>query len=161
MRGFEGGAFDEALVKNYPTGEILERYLLLAANSGGDIVPTIGGLLLFGHDESVGRLLPRSSVIATRFGGDTHQSPVIERVELRGNLATVYEASFKFIKRYCDLWDARPTPVTSSDAPRTVTFKLSSRRNHGRDRQRLNSSRSGFARHYHATPDIRSRDRDC
>ncbi|PYS59949.1 MAG: hypothetical protein DMF76_15110 [Acidobacteria bacterium] len=117
MRGFEGGAFDEALVKNYPTGEILERYLLLAANSGGDIVPTIGGLLLFGHDESVGRLLPRSSVIATRFGGDTHQSPVIERVELRGNLATVYEASFKFIKRYCDLWDARPTPVTSSDAP--------------------------------------------
>lgn len=109
MRGFEGGAFDEASVKNYPTGEILERYLLLATNNGGEVVPTIGGLLLFGRDESVARLLPRASVIATRFGGDTNRAPVVERVELRGNLATVYEASLRFLTRYCDLWDARPT----------------------------------------------------
>ena len=103
MRGFEGGAFDEALARNYPTGEILDRYLLLAANNGGDIVPTIGGLLLFGRDESVGRLLPRSSLIAIRFGGDTNQAPVIERVELSGNLATIYEAALRFVRRYADL----------------------------------------------------------
>src|SRR2546425_1490309 len=109
MRGFEGGAFDEALAKNYPTSEILERYLLLAANSGGDIVPTIGGLLLFGGDENVGRMLPRASVIATRFGGDTNQAPIIERVELRGNLATIYEAALRFVARYADIWDVRPT----------------------------------------------------
>src|SRR3982074_1886923 len=33
MRGFEGGAFDEARVRDYPTAEILERHLMLATNS--------------------------------------------------------------------------------------------------------------------------------
>lgn len=120
IRGFEGGAFDESSAKGYPTGEILERYLLLATNSGGELAPTFAGLLLFGRDESVTRLLPRASVIATRFGGDTSQAPIIERVELYGNLATVYEAALRFIGRYCDLWDARPTrPAANAgnDAP--------------------------------------------
>src|SRR2546423_1709698 len=117
MRGFEGGAFDEALARNYPTGEILDRYLLLAANNGGDIVPTIGGLLLFGRDESVGRLLPRSSLIAIRFGGDTNQAPVIERVELSGNLATIYEAALRFVSRYADLCTSRPAPTAVDHSP--------------------------------------------
>src|SRR5437660_6844308 len=56
MRGFEGGAFDEASVKNYPTAEILERYLLLATNSHDDVVPTVASLLLFGRDERVATL---------------------------------------------------------------------------------------------------------
>jgi ATP-dependent DNA helicase RecG len=109
MRGFEGGAFDEASVKDYPTGEILERYLTLATNSRDDIVPTVASLLLFGRDESVAKLLPRASMIATRFGGDTAQAPVIERVEVQGNLATIYESALRFIRRYADLLDARPT----------------------------------------------------
>src|SRR5437879_1545454 len=117
MRGFEGGAFDEALARNYPTGEILDRYLLLAANNGGDMVPTIGGLLLFGRDESVGRLLPRSALIATRFGGDTNQAPVIERVELHGNLATIYEAALRFVSRYADLCDSRPAQTAIDHSP--------------------------------------------
>ena len=108
MRAFEGGAFDETTVKNYPTGEILERYLLLATNSRGELAPTFAGLLLFGRDESVARLLPRASVIATRFGGDNNQAPVIERLELSGNLATLCEAASRFINRYADLWEARP-----------------------------------------------------
>ena len=108
MRGFSGGAFDETTVKGYPTGEILERYLLLAANSRGDLAPTIAGVLLFGRDESVARLLPQSSVIATRFSGDNSQAPVVERIELSGNLATIYESALRFISRYVDLWDARP-----------------------------------------------------
>ena len=113
MRAFEGGAFDEARTEGYPTAEILERHLLLAVNSGGDVTPTVAGILLFGHDESVAKLLPRASVIATRFSGDTNQAPVIERVELRGNLATIYEATLRFVKRYCDLRDLRPTPSTA------------------------------------------------
>ena len=118
MRDFEGGAFDEASAKGYPTGEILERYLLLAVNSGGELVPTVAGLLLFGHDESVARLLPRASVIATRFGGDTNQAPVIERAELRGNLATIYESALRFITRYCDMRDTRGSrPGFAVDAP--------------------------------------------
>src|SRR3989440_11422353 len=110
MRGFEGGAFDEALARNYPTGEILDRYLLLAANNGGDLAPTMGGLLLFGRDESVGRLLPRASLIAIRFGGGANQAPIIARVVLSGNLATIYEAALRFVRRYADLCDSRPAP---------------------------------------------------
>jgi ATP-dependent DNA helicase RecG len=114
MRGFAGGAFDEKTVKGYPTAEILERYLLLATNSARGLVPTFAGLLLFGQDESVARLLSNYGVVLTRFSGDTSQSPIIERVELSGILATVYEAALKFLTRYVDLWDARP------GAPRTV-----------------------------------------
>jgi ATP-dependent DNA helicase RecG len=108
MRGFEGGAFDEASVKDYPTAEILDRHLMLATNSRDEVVPTVASLLLFGCDESVARLLPRASMIAIRFGGDTVQAPVIERVELRGNLATIYESALRFISRYADLLDNRP-----------------------------------------------------
>jgi ATP-dependent DNA helicase RecG len=117
MRGFSGGAFDEKTVRGYPTEEILERYLLLATNSGRGLVPTFAGLLLFGRDESVARLLPQYAVTLTRFSGDTTQSPIIERVELSANLATVYEATLKFLARYVDLWDARPNvPRTPDDA---------------------------------------------
>jgi ATP-dependent DNA helicase RecG len=108
MRGFEGGAFDEASVKDYPTADILERYLMLATNSRDEVMPTVACLLLFGRDESVPRLLPRATVIATRFGGDTAQAPVIERIELSGNLATIYESALRFIRRYADLLTNRP-----------------------------------------------------
>src|SRR5229473_3265633 len=119
MRAFEGGAFDEASARDYPTAEILERHLLLATNNGGEIVPTVAGLLLFGRDESVARLLPRATVTATRFGGENNQAPIIERVELNGNLATVFEAAARFVSRYSDLWDARPAGPRSTpdDAP--------------------------------------------
>jgi ATP-dependent DNA helicase RecG len=119
MRAFAGGAFDEASAKDYPTAEILERHLLLATNNGSEIVPTVSGLLLFGRDESVARLLPRAAVIATRFGGENNQAPIIERIELKGSVATVYEGALRFITRYCDLWDTRPTQPRSSadDAP--------------------------------------------
>lgn len=108
MRGFSGGAFDEKTVKGYPTEEILERYLLLATNSGRGIVPTFAGVLLFGRDESVARLLSNYAITLTRFSGETSQSPIIERIELNGNLATVYEATLKFLSRYVDFWDTRP-----------------------------------------------------
>lgn len=116
MRGFEGSVFDEARAKGYPTAEILERYLLLATNTGSDVTPTVAGILLFGRNESVARLLPRASLIATRFSGDTNQAPVIERVELTGNLATIYEAAWRFARRYCDLQDSRPAvPAADQD----------------------------------------------
>ena len=68
LREFAGDAFNEANLRNYPTQEVLERDLLLATQSGVDVVPTIAGLLLFGRDERVREVLPRSSVIATRYG---------------------------------------------------------------------------------------------
>jgi len=115
LRWFEGDAFEEANAAGYPTKDVLERDLLLAAESGGDKVPTVAGLLLFGFDASVTELLPRSAVTATRFAGDTIQAPVIERVKLTGNLLTVYEATLSFLTRYCDLWETRPRNVLTED----------------------------------------------
>ena len=108
LREFEGGAFEEATVVGYPTADVLERDLLLANSDGREIVPTVAGLLLFGRDERVSELLPRAAVTATRFSGDSPQSPVIERVKLSGNLLSVYEGLMRFIRRYCDLAEVRP-----------------------------------------------------
>jgi ATP-dependent DNA helicase RecG len=120
LREFTGDAFDEATASGYPTAEVLQRDLLLATNNGAEVVPTTAGLLLFGHDESVSELLPRSAITATRFAGDSIQAAVVERVKLRGNLATLYESALSFVTRYCDLWDARPRvprPVDAEESP--------------------------------------------
>jgi len=37
----EGAAFEESTVKDYPTSEILERYLMLGVRSQDDIAPTV------------------------------------------------------------------------------------------------------------------------
>ena len=115
VKEFEGDAFTEASVVGYPTKDVLERDLLLAAPSGSETIPTVAAMLLFGHDNRVAELLPRSQIVATRFAGDTTQAPVIERAQLSGNLHTLYEAALQFIKRYCDLWDARPRRTPASD----------------------------------------------
>ena len=111
LRAFEGGAFEESAVINYPTSEVLERDLLLASSDGQDVVPTVAGLLLFGRDERVGELVPRAALTATRFSGDSLQSPVIERVKIAGNLLNVFEATMRFVNRYCDLHESRPRNV--------------------------------------------------
>ena len=108
LREFEGDAGNEAGASGYPTGDVLERDLLLATSNGAEAVPTVAGLLLFGLDDRVSELLPRSAVVVTRFVGDSVQSPVVERVKLTGNLLTLYESTLRFLSRYCDLWDARP-----------------------------------------------------
>jgi ATP-dependent DNA helicase RecG len=108
IREFEGDAFETNPSIGYPTEDVLKRDLLLAAGNMGEVMPTVAGVLLFGRDERVAELLPRSSIIATRFAGDTTQSPKIESLTLTGNLHTLYESALRFIKRYCDLWQERP-----------------------------------------------------
>jgi ATP-dependent DNA helicase RecG len=115
LREFEGDAFDNAGRNGYPTREVLERDLLLATEFAGEVVPTVAGLLLFGHDERVATLLPRAAISATRFAGDSIQSPVVERVSLTGNLLTLYEATLRFVSRYADLWDARPKSFPAAE----------------------------------------------
>jgi ATP-dependent DNA helicase RecG len=120
LREFAGNAFDNASASGYPTKEVLERDLLLATEHAGDLVPTVAGLLLFGRDERVAKLLPRSAIIATRFAGDSTQSAVIERITLTGQLLTLYEAALRFIGRYSDLWETRPRSFPAanvSDSP--------------------------------------------
>jgi len=116
LREFEGGAFEEASVVGYPTAEVLERDLLLATNDGQEIVPTVAGLLLFGRDDRVTELQPRAAVTATRFSGDSLQSPIIERVKLSGNLLSISEGLARFLHRYCDLLDVRPRGI-ADDSP--------------------------------------------
>ena len=116
VREFAEDAFDGAsAVNEYPTGDVLKRHLLLATGNMGEVIPTVAGLLLFGRDERVSELLPRSNVLATRYGGETTQAPVIERTPLAGNLYTLYESSLRFISRYCDLWDARPRDLQTQE----------------------------------------------
>ncbi|MCM3870152.1 MAG: putative DNA binding domain-containing protein [Pyrinomonadaceae bacterium] len=130
LREFTGDAFDEATASGYPTAEVLQRDLLLATNNGVEVVPTTAGLLLFGHDERVSELLPRSTITATRFAGDSVQAAVVERLKLRGNLSTLYESALRFISRYCDLWDARPRGSRTVDGDESP---VAARANYHRD----------------------------
>lgn len=116
VREFAGDGFEgEAGASDYPTGDVLKRDLLLAAGNMGEVIPTVAGLLLFGRDDSVRELLPRSKITATRFAGDTLQSPVVERLELGGNLYALYEAAMRFVSRYCDVWKERPRNFRTSE----------------------------------------------
>ena len=115
LREFEGGAFEEANASGYPTAEVMERDLLLATASGNDVVPTVAGLLLFGRDERVTELLPRAAVIATRFSGESLQSPIVERIKLTGNLLTLHESLTRFITRYVDLREQRTKSAAAVD----------------------------------------------
>lgn len=114
VREFEPDAYTPPrAAAAYPTAEVLERDLLLAvpAASGARaerVAPTVAGLLLFGRDERVAELLPRSAVLAARYAGDTTQSPKVESITLGGNLHTLFESCLRFVERYCDLWDKRP-----------------------------------------------------
>src|SRR5215210_5247418 len=69
VKEFDGDAFDEASATGYPTEDVLQRDLLLATASGSESVPTVAAVLLFGRDDRVGQLLPRSKIVATRFAG--------------------------------------------------------------------------------------------
>jgi predicted HTH transcriptional regulator len=115
LREFEGDAFDNAGANGYPTSAVLERDLLLATEYAGEVVPTVAGLLLFGRDERVNEHLPRAAITATRFAGDSIQSAVIERITIGGNLLTLYEATIRFVARYCDLWDTRPKSFPAAE----------------------------------------------
>jgi len=114
VREFDGDAFDGTRdAAGYPTAEVLERDLMLAAPSvngvvGMNVAPTLAGMLLFGRDERVAELVPRAAVQAVRFAGANTQSPKVESVQLSGNLHTVFESALRFVGRYCDLWDKRP-----------------------------------------------------
>ena len=117
VREFAGDAFDEqSVARDYPTGEVLKRDLLLAAGNMGEAIPTVAGLLLFGRDERVAELVPRSGLTAVRYAGDTTQAAEVERLHLTGNLHTLFEAALRFVARYCDLRDARPPKPAGGDA---------------------------------------------
>jgi ATP-dependent DNA helicase RecG len=107
VRGVNPGYWGEP-TKGFPTDAVM-RDMGLAVKLSDEIIPTIGGLLLFGLNDRVTKLIPRADLLLTRFSGADHNAPIIERVTLQGNLFRLFDGALNFIRRYVDLWDARPS----------------------------------------------------
>ncbi len=106
---FASGFDDNAPNINlYQTSDFLRKDLLLAVGNTDEFFPTVAALLLFGKNDRVAELLPRSNVTVARFSGDNGSAQLIEAVEVKGNLLTQYESILEFIKRYADLGKERP-----------------------------------------------------
>ena len=105
VRDLEGDAFREP--EGYPTGAAMSD-LWLASATGALVRPTLAGLLLFGRNAAIPRAVPASKLSVVRVSGGSLHSPEIERVEIYGNLGSIFDRAMLFIKRYVDLWETRP-----------------------------------------------------
>lgn len=105
VRDLESEAFREPA--GFPTAEAL-RDLRLATDYGGSVAPTLAGMLLFGRAAAVQQIVPQARITLTRFSGADTAAPIVERAEFFGNLTTLFDSSLFFLKRYVDLWNARP-----------------------------------------------------
>ena len=92
----------------YQTADFLKKDLILAVGSADDFFPTVAALMLFGKNERVPELFPRSVVTVARYSGENGGAQLVEKIEVKGNLHTQYEAILAFIERYCDLAKDKP-----------------------------------------------------
>jgi ATP-dependent DNA helicase RecG len=74
----------------------LLRNLDVLTEVGGDLIPTRGGLLVFGRDPQ--RLLPHSEIRLARFKG-VEMGDFIDRADLRGTLPEMIDEAEKFVQR--------------------------------------------------------------
>ena len=106
---FASGFDDNAPNINlYQTSDFLRKDLMLAVGSNDEFFPTVAAVLLFGKNERVAELLPRSNITVARFSGDNGNAQLIEAIEVKGNLLTQFETMLEFVKRYADLAKDRP-----------------------------------------------------
>jgi ATP-dependent DNA helicase RecG len=103
------GAFTETnpTPNMYQTAEFLKKDLLLATGGAEEFFPTVAALVLFGKNERVVEMFPRSIVTVTKFSGDNGNAQLVERAQFGGNLLHQSESIMRFIERYCDLHNAR------------------------------------------------------
>jgi predicted HTH transcriptional regulator len=92
----------------YQTADFLKKDLLLAVGVQDEFFPTVAALVLFGKNERIPELFPRSVVTVARYSGDNGNSQLIEQLEINGNLLTQSETILRFVQRYCDLVKERP-----------------------------------------------------
>ncbi|MGB7067876.1 MAG: RNA-binding domain-containing protein [Pyrinomonadaceae bacterium] len=113
----------------YETSDFLRKDLLLAVGNVDEFFPTVGAVLLFGKNERVAELLPRSNVTLARFSGDNGSAQLIETTKIKGNLLTQYEYILRFINRYADLSKdskkRRPEDPTSPVRSRSTYHQFS------------------------------------
>ena len=107
--GFWGGERN-----GFPT-EFLMRDLGLAIEMGNGFAPLFGALLLFGSDARLQDLIPRARLVVSRYSGADSKSPLIDRMEVRGNLLRLYDGAMSFLSRYVDLWDSRASRRVLAD----------------------------------------------
>jgi ATP-dependent DNA helicase RecG len=133
VRALRGADFGRK--QEYPTIQVLKD-MTLAVNFPGiespDIVPTLGALLLFGYYSRVPEVFPRSTVIAVRHSGTTPADPIIERIEIGGNLSVIFERSMNFINRYVNLWANRAEVKTNLVNDKLETQLVTARGNYQR-----------------------------
>lgn len=104
------GAFEDVspTINLYQTADFLKKDLILAVGGADEFFPTVAALVLFGKDERVQELFPRSVVTVSRYSGENGNAQLVEKLELKGNLHTQNEAIIAFIERYCDLVKDKP-----------------------------------------------------
>jgi ATP-dependent DNA helicase RecG len=104
------GEFEEIspTINLYQTADFLKKDLILAVGSADEFFPTVAALMLFGKDERVQELFPRSVVTVARHSGENGNVQLVEKLEIKGNLHNQYEAILRFIQRYCDLAKDKP-----------------------------------------------------
>jgi ATP-dependent DNA helicase RecG len=104
------GAFEDVspTINLYQTADFLKKDLILAVGGADDFFPTVAALVLFGRDERVQELFPRSVVTVARYSGENGAAQLVERLEAKGNLHTQNDAIMGFIERYCDLAKDKP-----------------------------------------------------
>lgn len=100
---------------SYDTEDFLKRDLLLATGSGEDFTPTVAAILLFGKNERVAELIPRSTVTVIRYAGMSINSPIVEKKDLQGNLTSLFDSAITFIRKYCDLLTEKPKARSTND----------------------------------------------
>jgi ATP-dependent DNA helicase RecG len=104
-RGFEDV---NTVSAQYSTIEFLKRDLLMAVGNSDEFFPTVAAVVLFGKNERVEALFPRSKITVVRFSGTNGDAQLVESLEVTGNLLYQYEAILAFILRYCDLVKETP-----------------------------------------------------
>ncbi|MEO5857726.1 MAG: RNA-binding domain-containing protein [Pyrinomonadaceae bacterium] len=104
------GAFEDIspTINLYQTADFLKKDLILAVGGADDFFPTVAALMLFGKNERVPELFPRSVVTVARYSGENGGTQLVEKVEVKGNLHTQCETIMAFVERYCDLSKDKP-----------------------------------------------------
>lgn len=103
-------AFDDGAshLNLYNTADLLRKDLLLAVGNADEFFPTVAAVLLFGKNERVAELLPRSNLTVARFSGEGSAAQLIEAAEIKGNMLSQFEAVTEFLGRYIDLNKQQP-----------------------------------------------------
>lgn len=103
-------AFDDGAshLNLYNTADLLRKDLLLAVGNADEFFPTVAAVLLFGKNERVAELLPRSNLTVARFSGEGSAAQLIEAAEIKGNMLSQFEAVTAFLGRYIDLNKQQP-----------------------------------------------------